>query len=117
MLKIKKTVSSPYVFFNIDDQFLDIKGVSLPENAHDFYFELEESLKKYDKDYLKISIHLTYANSPSIKKLFTIIRYCYQNISNIDLDWIYNDDDEDIKEIGEEYQFLIGVKFNFIKLN
>jgi len=114
MMKIEETKSSPYIYFDENKGFLNIIGVSLSDNVYDFYFHLDEKILRYNKDYLKMDFHFKYLNSPSIKKIFTIIKYCSEKIKKISINWIYDYEDEDIKEIGEEFEYLLKIKFNFI---
>jgi hypothetical protein len=91
---------------------LSISGHSYPENISEFYGSifiwLEEYLDQVDEDQsITVNIDLTYFNSTSSKvmmDMFDIFDEAVDDGKNITLNWIYDKEDPDSLEFGEEFQ-------------
>lgn len=112
--------STPTVNFDFDKGLVEISGRSIPENALKFYMPLIQWVKDYQKNpKQKTTINFTieYFNTSSSKSILQILKVLEQMYGagfNIVLNWFYKDDD--ILEIGEDYQMLIHLPFNMIKI-
>lgn len=42
-----------------------------------------------------------------------MLKKCIQSIKNVKIIWIYDIDDDDIKDLGEDIQQSIGAEFEF----
>ena len=119
-LKIKSTKLTPDVFFSLKKGYISIKGISIPDNTHTFYLPLFDYLQKYSenpKDITYLKIQLEYFNTATSKFLFDFFKKTSEIESDVIVDWIYEEDDEDIIEAGEDFESLIsGIKFNFIEV-
>lgn len=116
-LIIGKTNNTPAVVFDIAKKELMFSGKSLPENAIDFYNVIEDYLKEYIRsfnDKLTIICDLEYINSASNKKLFQIFKNTINGVNEIKIIWMYDSDDDDMKEQGEDFEHALGIKFEFI---
>lgn len=112
-LIIKSTHNTPSIKIDINTKTFEISGVSLPENPHEFYNEIIEYLKTYNHDELTIICDLIYSNSSSTKSILLMLKKCIQSIKNVKIIWIYDIDDDDIKDLGEDIQQSIGAEFEF----
>lgn len=117
MEKIVYEASSgtPKVIFDHESGLIEIRGKSIPENAIKFFHPLIEWLKDYahnPKDTTKVVLQIDYFNTSSSKCILQILKIL-ERISakhEVLVDWIYRD--EDMYEIGEDYQLLIRLPFN-----
>jgi len=111
-LVIEGTKHTPQIIFDIEKNSLTLKGRSLPENANEFY----KSILKWIDDYVdskpektKISFDLDYFNTASAKAIFSILRKLeklHENNQNTEAIWYYDVDDEDLKDVGAEFQSI-----------
>ncbi len=107
---IAATDSTPEVSFDIASNILNIKGESYPENVSTFYGSVFEKLKAYFSSLksttVVANIELIYFNSSSVKvimNLFEMLDECAKNGNKVTINWFYNEDDDTIKEFGEEF--------------
>ena len=72
-LLIKPTQSSPEINFNFEQNILEFRGVSYPENTAEFYepvfLWLEEYFRTVQNQAIAINIDLIYFNTSSSKVL------------------------------------------------
>ena len=113
--------STPTVNFDFNKGLIEITGRSIPENALKFYIPLIEWIKEYQlkpKKITTVNFDIEYFNTSSSKAILQILKILekmHEDGDTVDLKWFYSDDD--ILEIGEDYQMLIHLPFNMIKKN
>ena len=115
---MKRTAKTPLIKFDSKQGKIEIKGRSIPENSVEFYKPLIDSLERYASSPViptEVNIQLEYFNTASskcildvLKRLETIHRQGNQVIIN----WYYEEDDEDMREAGEDYQAIVNHTFN-----
>ncbi|RLD62856.1 MAG: nuclear pore complex subunit [Bacteroidetes bacterium] len=111
--------STPTVNFDVNKGLIEISGRSIPENALKFYTPLIQWIKEYQKkpkQKTTVNFNIEYFNTSSSKSILQILKVLeqmYEAGFDIVLNWFYKDDD--ILEIGEDYQMLIHLPFNMIK--
>ncbi len=120
-LIIEGSSKTPKVLFDAEKGELLLEGRSIPENSLAFYIPLMEWLEEYASEVkTSITVHmkLEYFNTSSSKcildffrKLETILNRGNEVVVN----WHYEIDDEDMMEAGEDYDAIIGLKFNLIE--
>ncbi len=110
-LEIEATRYTPEIIFDCTNDILRIKGKSYPENTAEFYTPVFAWLEKYmnqvEDQQVTLNIELLYFNSSSSKVLldfFDILESAAANGRNILINWVYEEDDEDTLEFGEEFQ-------------
>jgi hypothetical protein len=118
-LHINATDCTPYVCLDKDNDTFEITGVSKPSNVFDFYDPILNWLDRYmDSPNPKtiLSIRLEYLNSASAKVVNFIIkkmeRALKQGKEAIVL-WHYSIHEPDMKELGENYQIMYNIPFEF----
>lgn len=118
---IEATEDSPSILFDKDKGLIEIKGRSLPEDAITCYNPLYKLVKEYaisPKQITTFNFRLGYLNSSSAKKILEVISLL-ENLPaqgfQVDLNWFYNTEDEDMHEEGEEFKRLTDLKLNLIK--
>lgn len=94
--------------FDKDSGILEMSGSSYPENALEFFGPITEWVKEYIqviKKPITMSIRLNYLNTSSTKcilDIFEILDAYYKDNGQVLIKWHYAENDEDIRETGEE---------------
>lgn len=121
-INLEGTNKTPKIVFNEDDGLLELKGRSIPENSIEFYKPLVDALDQYSKSpklLTKVNIQLEYFNTSSSKCILDIFKKleAIKNAGNeVNINWYYEEDDEDMLEAGEDYQAIIKVPFKMIEV-
>lgn len=118
-LKIKKTRKTPEVNFNGENGELIILGISIPENAVEFYTPAINWLKRYVKHpakNTKLSFKLAYVNTSSLQTLYEMLFMLDElnkKTNSVIINWCYFFDDDDMRELGEDLEEALSISFNF----
>jgi hypothetical protein len=123
-LIIQATESTPHIVFDVEKNLFEMKGESRPENTKSFYDPVIEWIKDFciqtiqEKKTNKIvfTVFFEYFSSSSAKYLMNIfarLDTLHENKIPIEIKWIYNDIDIEMKEAGEEFQKLLSMPFRF----
>ena len=121
-IEIQGTSKTPTVTFNADTGIIEIKGRSIPENSVEFYKPLVDWLEAYKSDPLphtKVNIQLEYFNTSSSKcilDVFKKLEAINKGDKAVEINWYYEEDDEDMLEAGEDYESIIQVPFNMLEV-
>ncbi len=118
---IEPSSLTPYIFFDTQTGILELKGRSSPDNAVIFY---EQLMSFFDKYYamdecrdVTINVGLEYFNTSSLKCIFQILRRIKDGADRtscaLEINWFYEEDDEDMLETGEDISALLDIEFNF----
>ncbi len=85
-----------------------IQGVSMPENAFDFYTPLFESIFNFFKSFSNttLEINLEYMNSMSNKQVLKLIWSIYEKTPDVKVIWKHAKNDDLIKLKGEEIKHI-----------
>ncbi len=119
---IEGTSKTPSVKFNSDQGIFEIKGRSIPENAVEFYKPLVDWLDIYKESPLNktvVNISLEYFNTSSSKcilDVFKKLEAIHKAKHEVEVNWYYEEDDEDMLEAGEDYESIIRVPFKIIEI-
>lgn len=119
-LFIIETPKTPGINFDPSTGIFSIKGKSIPDDAESFY----STVLNWFDDYLmrpnaitEVSIDLEYFNISSSKRLlFLLYKLNDLNSGKYDarIKWMYNEEDEDMFEVGQDYAFMVKIPFDFI---
>lgn len=117
-LYIKGTSKTPEIDFASGN--IQLSGRSIPEDAVTFYEPimkwLEDYLKKPEK-FTKVSFKIEYINSGSNRFIYKILKQVdesFKHGNNITVNWYYEEDDDTIKDLSEDFQVLLEVPINLI---
>jgi len=120
----EKTKSTPWINFDPNQNFLEIKGESYPEDSAKFYSPMLEWLEEFLRQAtqsIQVDIELVYFNSSSSKILmnfFDLLEDTAQRGIHISVNWKYNKDNDIALECGEEFQEdLEHVVFHLIQVD
>ncbi len=123
-LIIEPGIKTPHITFDAANGSLEIKGKSIPENSIEFYKPVYDWLDSYTaqpKDQTLLTVQLEYFNTSSSKCLLDLFRKL-ENIhtsgkGKVNVKWLYEEDDEDIMEAGDDYQTIVKLPFSIEKIS
>lgn len=119
-LLIEATPKTPKIIFDPINDFYEISGRSLPENVVRTY---EPILKWIDNNInnlptpIEVNFRMDYLNSASAKMVSLILtkfEEFYKTNKDININWYYFIDDDDIQSEGEIYAMLKKVPIKLI---
>ena len=105
---------TPEIRCNIEDGTIYIGGNCIPEDAYSFFEPLNRWLDEYldnpaDRTVMTVDLH--YFNTSSAN----ILLHLFKKISSLKpmgkellIEWIHEEDDEEIEEAGGDYAAIIG---------
>ena len=118
-LRIEASERNPEIHLDPSNGELRVIGRSVPEDALGFYEPVIEWIEQYGQDpwdRTDLIIKMEYFNTRSSKVFLDIMRKMerIQDRKGVEvrIHWYYDEDDEEMKEVGEEYEeMLSGVTF------
>ena len=117
-LIIEQTRYTPNVEFYKSGRML-IKGRSIPFSEVDFYIPLRKWVSNFTEKNVDLTINLEIINSVSIRMIADLLKTFLKSthIKDVKIDWYFEEDDEDIHDIGEVFKNKYKLfNFNLIKL-
>jgi hypothetical protein len=121
ILEMEGNPTRPSVFFNKETGILRLKGRSVLENTIRFYEPLIDWLENYTNDpapKTQLHLELEYFNTSTSKYILTIIEILikiFEQGHEVTIFWYYSD--EDMYELGTDYQQMLPLPFEFHKLD
>lgn len=119
-IKIEGATDTPSVYFDANEGIFEIKGKSFPEDVGVFYKPLLQWLDEYSRnpnDKTVVDLKLDYFNTASSKVILDIM-YKLEGLveagKEVLIRWHFPDDDDDMGEVGEEYEEIVDVPFEHI---
>lgn len=119
-LIIHNTPKTPEIHFNASTGVFTIIGIMVPEDTIGFYKNILTWLKEYVKNpapSTHITLKLSYINTSSLQILYDFffqINELYKKGSKVTIDWHYYNEDEDMRDVGEDFQEALDIKIKFI---
>ena len=119
-LLIQATADTPKVHLDKDNNNFEISGLSLPEDAIEFYKPVMAWLEEYSaapNSDTNFNLKLEYFNTASSKQIIQLLLFLEKltNKSKVKIFWHYKDIDEDMHDLGEEYSEIIKVDFELVE--
>ena len=115
------TKSTPEIKFH--HGILEIRGVSIPENAYDFYQPLVRLIESYcNGPNFETTVNLMFphfntSTSKCLLGIFTTLEKIHQRTSRVKVNWYYDANDEDFRDTAMDYAELVKIDFKFISVN
>ena len=119
-LVLTETKNTPSVHFNAKSGLLEITGRSIPEHPSEFYEKLITWLDIYVNEPHKhtlVRMRFDYFNTSSSKCILDMLK----KVSKINqaehtalVEWICEQQDEEMKEAGVDFMELIKIPFSII---
>jgi hypothetical protein len=125
---INATSNSPRVVLDPENRIFEISGESRPKDIPKFYKpilqwldEFEQSLtqQKDSTTLFEFNFRFEYFNSLSAKFILDICKKLSRlrtDGSNISIKWHYEDDDDDMREVGQEMSRISKLPFEFVEI-
>lgn len=122
-ITVEATPKTPYLKLDPQSKTITIKGRSIPENSVQFYTPVLNALDTWiaekTKDKITVSVQLEYFNTSSSKCILDIFKKLQElnkNGAQVDVTWLYEKDDEDMMEAGQDYQTIVGIPFKMVEV-
>ncbi len=122
-LYLKETEETPWIIFDKDKPEFRIGGKSYMEDAATFYDPVLQWLKDYVKSSAAVTrfvFELEYLNTASSKivnDILDILEDHYLNGNKVVIEWNFFEEDEDMREMGEEYEEIYEIPFEFRQID
>lgn len=110
----------PALSFIAETGILEIGGKSIPERTAEFYEPVLEWIDEYLKspnEETTLNIKLEYCNSSSTRYLMDIlerIESLFKRGKKVVINWHYEEDDDDMLDLGQSYSIPLSVPINMI---
>jgi len=121
-LNINPTQKTPTIVLDPKQGIIEIKGRSHPENSAEFYRPVMNWLNDYSvrpSEKTTVNVQLELFNTSSSKcilDMFKKLESMHKSNYKVEVNWFYEDDDEDGLDAGENYKYMVGVPFNLIAI-
>lgn len=119
---IEGTQKNPTINFDLIKGELNVSGNSIPENSADFYKPLLSALDEYTsapKPTTLVTFNMRYFNTSSSKRILDVFKkleIIHRGGSPVTVNWIYEDDDDDMLEAGEDYESVVDLPFKMVPI-
>ena len=119
-LIIDSSEDNPQVILNARDNILEISGRSLPEDVNTFYEPVLNWIGEYARNPAENTVFnfkFTYFNTASAKvilDILTLFEEMTEEGHSVLVRWHFPDEDEDMREAGEEYAEMVDVPFEMV---
>ncbi len=120
-LILEKSKFTMSVDFNAETGILNLEGNSYPEDAISFFESLNKWMEQYIaevKGDIVFNVKLNYLNSSSSKcfmDMFDILEDYSEEGGNVKVNWYYFENDDEIKEAGEELLEDLSLVYELIE--
>ncbi len=129
-LLIERTSVTPKVDFNPNKNLFEICGSSRPEDVRVFYGPILNKVEAFRKeiayktdDYIDnpfvFNFKFNYFNSSSAKFILDIlieVNNFHLDGINIQVNWFFEEGDDDMKEVGEELTEMLDIQPQYIMI-
>ena len=120
ILRLSKADKTPMLDFDGETGVFVMAGVSNPENANDFYIPVIQWLDDFvltKPQKLIVEVRLDYFSTSSSKMILQVLKKfetLKKNGCNVLIKWIFFEEDEDLREAGQQYSEIVDVPFEFV---
>jgi hypothetical protein len=114
---------TPYVFMDPKTGLFEFKGRSTPENSIEFYDPIYKFLDNYilaPNSKTIVNVSLEYFNTSSSKCILDVFKKfakLHKDGKNVLVNWYYEEEDDDMREKGEDYSDILNLPFHILLLN
>ncbi len=129
---LKSSELIPGVIFDADNNNFEMSGSSRPEDVRDLFYPMIEWLKEFGEEiaqgkYTRYSkekslifkVKMEYFNSSSAKFMYDIfeeLNIIHKSGIPLEIHWYFDEEDDDMREAGEEMQDLVDMEFQFVSM-
>jgi hypothetical protein len=118
-LYLKATEETPEIIFDKEKPEFRMTGKSYMEDATSHYTKVIDWLVKYSQnpnDKTVFKFELEYVNTASSKivhDILDVLDTLYLNGNDVVVEWHFYEDDEDMEELGREYEEIYELPFSY----
>ncbi len=118
---IEATKNTPFVHLSSENSIFEIKGNSFSDDLDEIYSKI---LKWIDKNIPQINHEINFIfnfyvfNSVSYKNILLIMSKFHEyneQAKQISVTWVYDEEDEDSKDVGEDLKELFNIPVTIIE--
>lgn len=119
-LDIRATNDTPKVLLDPENDIFEISGRSLPEDVVSFYQPVLDWLEDYKdapNDFTEFVFKYIYFNTATSKLVQDILiklEEIHEAGDQVQVIWFYEEDDEDMLDLGEEFSENVDIPFEII---
>jgi len=118
IFKLERTSRTPFVLMDSEKGMIEIKGISIPNNSYEFFMPLFDRIDQYiiaPASMTVVNMQLEYLNTSTSKALLEMFKKL-KVLTNVQFNWHFAGDDEEMLEFGKNYEALLECEFNFYEL-
>jgi len=122
-LYIEGSEKIPTIELDGEKGVLSFRGRSIPENSREFYAPVLDWIDAYAENPLPKTtfiIGLDYFNTSTSKCLLDVLRRAEtlknSGATDVNVQWQYEEDDEDMLEAGKDYCAMVSLPFELIEV-
>ena len=115
-INIEPTKYSPKVHLNPEGEMF-IQGRSILEDPFPFYNPIMNWIANCTAKKFMVEVRLEYINTSNSKLILNILKSVKEKylMNDISIKWFYEVDDEDMLDLGQDYEALLKVPFDFFE--
>ena len=119
-LDIRATNDTPKVLLDPENDIFEISGRSLPEDVVNFYQPVLDWLDEYKEEPLDFTefvfkfIYFNTATSKLVQDILIKLEEVSEEGHKVQVIWFYEQDDEDMLDLGEEFSENVDIPFEII---
>ncbi|MEX1003687.1 MAG: DUF1987 domain-containing protein [Crocinitomicaceae bacterium] len=123
VINIKATSKTPYIHLDRKNGYIEVSGISIPENTKDFYWGFNRWMTEYaanPAEKTKVKIALVYMNSSStvvLTRTLVLLNDLIGLKTIVEIDWYYEKDDLEMEEIGQYYKEILKCQINLFEVD
>lgn len=117
---IEATENTPKIVLDKDHGVFEIKGKSTIELAQEFYSDILNWMDEYVENpnaETTFNFYLHSFNITSSKRILFILYKLDSLVEqgyDVKVNWLHDEHDEDMLEVGHDYAFMVKVPFNIL---
>jgi hypothetical protein len=119
-LDIRATNDTPKVLLDPENNIFEVSGRSLPEDVVSFYRPVLDWLDEYkdspnkETEFVFKYIYFNTATSKLIQDILVKLEEVKESGGNVRIMWFYEEEDEDMLDLGEEFRENVDIPFEII---
>jgi hypothetical protein len=117
---LESTVQTPSLHFSEVSGIMSISGRAIPNDPEEFWsgaLDWFDSYLSRPNQVTEFRIDLEYFNISSSKRILYLLYKLNELVDKglqAKVNWFYKETDEDMYEVGQDYEYMIKVPFEFI---
>ena len=113
----ERTLHTPDIYGSVEKGLIKIQGICRPENAIEYFRDFISWMKYFNMvttANILVEIDLEYMNTSSGMILYKILSGIKSKLNSgqkLMIVWRYDQQDQDMKMVGEDFQYMLGEVF------